>query len=294
MGKSTRCPLEAITERDPFIAIERLERLAAPLHQLHLHTHFSALLIESRAGQPATLVFSAPGEQPDGFSSGERGWMVVFRGEAIDEARSQFDFFLARHGDPRLHPYLRTREHRPMHVKVPARERRRWARRFESLEQELRGRAFGYQRAARAHLSLLLLEGARLAPVPARARAVHDPRIVQVLAFIDRRFAAPISLVDVARELDFSPGYLTSLVRAQTGRTVLAWIVERRLAEARKLLHATALPVEVIAERVGYADSTYFIRQFRRAHGQTPAQWRRERWQSLADDGPRLRRGSSH
>ena len=59
------------------------------------------------------------------------------------------------------------------------------------------------------------------------------------------------------------------MVRGQTGRTVLAWIVERRLAEARKLLYETALSMDAIAERVGYADSTYFIRQFRRAHGMT-------------------------
>jgi AraC family transcriptional activator of pobA len=32
--------------------------------------------------------------------------------------------------------------------------------------------------------------------------------------------------------------------------------------------------VDVIAERIGYADPTHFIRLFRRAHGCTPAAWR--------------------
>jgi AraC-like DNA-binding protein len=32
--------------------------------------------------------------------------------------------------------------------------------------------------------------------------------------------------------------------------------------------------VDVIAERVGYADPTHFIRMFRRQHGATPAAWR--------------------
>jgi AraC family transcriptional regulator, transcriptional activator of pobA len=35
--------------------------------------------------------------------------------------------------------------------------------------------------------------------------------------------------------------------------------------------------VEVIAERVGYADSTHFIRLFRRQHGVTPTAWRTQR-----------------
>jgi AraC-like DNA-binding protein len=33
--------------------------------------------------------------------------------------------------------------------------------------------------------------------------------------------------------------------------------------------------VDIIAERVGYADVTHFIRLFRRVHGVTPAAWRR-------------------
>ena len=46
------------------------------------------------------------------------------------------------------------------------------------------------------------------------------------------------------------------------------------VAEARRRLRSTDEIVEVIAERVGYADATHFIRLFRRAHGVTPAAWR--------------------
>jgi transcriptional regulator GlxA family with amidase domain len=35
--------------------------------------------------------------------------------------------------------------------------------------------------------------------------------------------------------------------------------------------------IDIIAERVGYADPTHFIRMFRRAHGATPAAWRNTR-----------------
>jgi AraC-like DNA-binding protein len=46
------------------------------------------------------------------------------------------------------------------------------------------------------------------------------------------------------------------------------------MAEARRLLLHSDEMVDVIAERVGYADATHFIRMFRRAHGATPAAWR--------------------
>jgi AraC family transcriptional regulator, transcriptional activator of pobA len=46
------------------------------------------------------------------------------------------------------------------------------------------------------------------------------------------------------------------------------------MAEARRLLAASDERVENIAERVGYADATHFIRLFRRRHGSTPTAWR--------------------
>lgn len=68
--------------------------------------------------------------------------------------------------------------------------------------------------------------------------------------------------------------YLTDLVRRETGRTVLNWILERRMAEARCLLLETARSVNQIAEAVGYLDTGYFIRLFRRSNGKTPQAWR--------------------
>jgi AraC family transcriptional activator of pobA len=47
------------------------------------------------------------------------------------------------------------------------------------------------------------------------------------------------------------------------------------MAEARRLLVETDLPVEEVGRRVGYGGSGYFVRSFRRAHGVTPLNWRR-------------------
>jgi hypothetical protein len=59
-----------------------------------------------------------------------------------------------------------------------------------------------------------------------------------------------------------------------TGKTVVEWIIAGRLAEARNRLLHTDEMIDVITERVGYADPTHFIRLFRRTHDATPAAWR--------------------
>ncbi len=55
---------------------------------------------------------------------------------------------------------------------------------------------------------------------------------------------------------------------------------EVRLKKAQQLLEDTRLPVEQIAERLGYEESAAFIHAFRRWAGTTPARYRREQRKS--------------
>jgi YesN/AraC family two-component response regulator len=100
------------------------------------------------------------------------------------------------------------------------------------------------------------------------------PKLAQVFRFIEAYYHQPISLTDVAQAVGYSPAYLTNLVQTQTGRTVKRWITERRMAQARLLLTTTTQSVSQIAEVIGYADTSYFIRQFRQIHQTSPQAWR--------------------
>ena len=84
----------------------------------------------------------------------------------------------------------------------------------------------------------------------------------------------PLSLRDVAGAVGLTPGHVTTVVRRRTGRTVQQWITERRLREARRLLHDTDLTVGAVAARVGFRDAGYFVRRFRAEHGVPPGRWR--------------------
>jgi AraC-like DNA-binding protein len=119
--------------------------------------------------------------------------------------------------------------------------------------------------------SLLTLVMNELMP---RAAPAARGVVGTALAFIEERALGPLSVSDVADAVGTSPSYLSTALTRATGKSALAWIIETRMAEARRrLLHGDE-HVDVIAERVGYADVTHFIRLFRRAHGATPAAWR--------------------
>lgn len=176
---------------------------------------------------------------------------------------------------PLLFPFLHGARNGVLRLRVPEEDRSRWLRGIAALEDELAGRRDGYRQAALAHLTLLLVDTARLAnDVVGGLRRNDEPLLAEVFGVIERRHRERLSLRDVARAVNLTPGHLTTVVRRRTGRTVQDWITEQRMTSARRLLAETDLPVGEVAGRVGYPDPAYFARTFRRAHGSTPREWR--------------------
>lgn len=213
------------------------------------------------------------GDDPTGLGD-VQGWGVFFPPQGLGPTAPEA--LLAWHAHPLLFPFVRGVATGAQRLSVPAGEHTTWTRHFESIDRELRTRTDGYHQAVTAHLTLLLVDLARLTTDVARDLQLHDePLLSAVFATIEHHYRKPLSLKDVAAELSLTPGYLTTRVRRRTGRTVQQWITERRMTQARRLLAATDRSVAEIAEQVGFADPSYFVRTFRRAHGTTPLQWRK-------------------
>lgn len=237
----------------------------------HIHD-FPALWYLPAAG----LVHVAAAGQvldPERLEHRDAGVAVFFDPAALGEdARSPWPAWRAH---PLLFPFLHGQVGGILRLDVPVARRAAWDAAISSIETELLARQDGYRQAALAHLTLLLIDLARLAgPVVAELRRSGEPLLAEVFDVIDRRHAEPLSLRDVAGELGMTPGHLTTVVRRRTGRTVGEWITERRMATARALLTETDLPVAEVARRVGVPDPGYFSRLFGRAHGASPREWR--------------------
>lgn len=122
-------------------------------------------------------------------------------------------------------------------------------------------------------LTLILNEVTRAAAWSSDVNS--EPGIVaESLRFIERRCLEPLTLQQIAAAMNRTPSHLTTALTRATGRSALAWVIAGRMAEARRRLLHSDERVDIVAERVGYADVTHFIRLFRRTHGATPAAWR--------------------
>lgn len=202
-----------------------------------------------------------------------QGWSVAFPPGVLGSQAP--GAFLSWRSHPLLFPFVGGAAGGAQRLKVPLTERALWTERFSALGDELRERRDGYHEAVLSHLTLILVELSRLASdVVGDLKLKDEPLLAEVFGFIEEHYGKRISLKEVARAVSLTPGHLTTVVRRKTGRTVLEWISERRMTEARKLLVQTNLAIEEVGSKVGYGDSAYFIRHFKRTHGTTPLAWR--------------------
>lgn len=129
-------------------------------------------------------------------------------------------------------------------------------------------------------LSPMIIEGLLLEMYGQMARrrklaGKHSPRFVdQARLLIEQRFLEPISLHDVALEIDMHPSHLARAFRTSFGMTVGEMVRRLRINEAVRLIEAgTAL--SIVAGETGFSDQSHFTRTFARMTGTTPGRFRR-------------------
>ncbi|WP_025146361.1 helix-turn-helix domain-containing protein [Pedobacter jeongneungensis] len=79
---------------------------------------------------------------------------------------------------------------------------------------------------------------------------------------------------DYASLLNISAGHLSEVVKIQSGKPAIKHIHERLVLEAQRLLFHTHQSLKEIAFDLGFSDTSYFNRFFKRETGLTPAAYR--------------------
>lgn len=173
-----------------------------------------------------------------------------------------------------LEPFERVRAGASATVRIPSERHAFLLELFRELQDASRSNRDGEPHAVQRSLLTLILNEIRRAFRDDAGASQPKGVVASSLSFIERNCLRSLTLKDVATAVDRSPAYVTTALTRATGRSAVEWIIAGRMSEARRLLLHSDERVDVIAERIGYADPTHFIRLFRREHGASPAAWR--------------------
>ena len=101
--------------------------------------------------------------------------------------------------------------------------------------------------------------------------------IWSVCSYVESRVREEINMEELTRETGFSLAYLREVFRQRTGKPIVRYIQERKIANAAMELLNTDKKIMDIAIRYGYSGRTVFTRIFRRYTGYTPSEFRTRR-----------------
>lgn len=100
-------------------------------------------------------------------------------------------------------------------------------------------------------------------------------RVVQkTILLVDSDLSADLSLASLAAVQSISPGYLSTVFKKETGKTVSQYIREKRINHAAHLLSTTHLQIQTVALHCGIMDVQYFSKIFKMQTGKTPKEYR--------------------
>lgn len=107
--------------------------------------------------------------------------------------------------------------------------------------------------------------------------AADDP-VATVQRYIDLHLDEDLSRNVLADMVYLNPDYFARLFRKQTGISMGAYILNKRIEKAMLLLRTTKKSITEIARLVGYDNSSYFTQVFQHKTGMTPMHYRNKRW----------------
>ena len=102
-----------------------------------------------------------------------------------------------------------------------------------------------------------------------------DAMIKKTEKYIESHIDQPLSVSNVAEAMYMNPDYLSRLFKASRGMSLKEYIVTEKMHAAQILLQTTALPVSIIASKLGYDNFSYFSQAYRKIMGISPSDERK-------------------
>lgn len=109
-------------------------------------------------------------------------------------------------------------------------------------------------------------------------KVTKSSAVEKVAQYIQLNFEKNITLEELSKIACLDRSYLIRSFKEKYKKTPVNYLISIRLNNARDMLLSSNLPLAQIAERCGYNNESFFIQQYKRKFGVTPASHRKQVW----------------
>lgn len=92
--------------------------------------------------------------------------------------------------------------------------------------------------------------------------------------YIEAHYVDDIALQDVALAMNYSDAYFCKLFKQCFDKSFVTYLTDFRVEKAKEMLADIRINIKDISMKVGYHDSNYFAKVFKRVVGVTPSEYR--------------------
>ncbi|MEO5682213.1 MAG: helix-turn-helix transcriptional regulator [Chitinophagaceae bacterium] len=140
--------------------------------------------------------------------------------------------------------------------------------------QEYADKAEGYLDVIKANMDIFFIEVTRQSPhvtsQPANTNSYAQERLEEFVELVEINIATHKQVAQYSDLMNLSPYQLNEITRSTVGKTASALINDHIILEAKRYLLATPNLIKEIADQLGYEDTSYFTRFFRKQTGYSP------------------------
>jgi AraC-like DNA-binding protein len=198
---------------------------------------------------------------------------ILFLREELDLPWAELKTLPGFHVLFTLEPLNRDRDIHQRPLRLPVETLRQMSAWVDRLERELVEQSSGWTAAALGIFLLMVADLSRATGEDTAARKQSLLRVGEVLSHIEQHYTEPITLAELAGVGCVSERSLTRSFRQAMGCSPIDYLIRLRIRRSLELLGMPGQTIASVAFTVGFHDSNYFSRQFRRVVGRSPKQW---------------------
>ncbi len=140
----------------------------------------------------------------------------------------------------------------------------------ESIQRYANARSFSEMESIQKDMLMRLTQAVSAAKKLGR----FSPVIRDVLSYLSSNYTQNITLQELAKKNHISAEHLSRTFKKEVEKNISDFIAELRTKKAAELLKNSKLSVSEIAMYVGYPDSNYFVKVFKKRYGMPPSAYR--------------------